>query len=89
MKGVSTIIATIFMVVMTIGLVSVAYMYMANLIPVNNGHCTNETIERPCCLNYMKEKTCYDGSTYIKFDVWKNYCVDVPHFENITRERCA
>ena len=60
MKGVSTIFATIIMVVITIGLISVAYMYMTGLMPANNGHCTNETIERPCCLNSMKEKICYD-----------------------------
>jgi len=32
MKGISTIIATIMMVVITIGLVSVAYLYMSGLI---------------------------------------------------------
>jgi FlaG/FlaF family flagellin (archaellin) len=32
MKGVSTIIATIIMVVITLGLISVAYLYMAGLI---------------------------------------------------------
>ena len=32
MKGISTIIATIIMVVITIGLISVAYLYMSGLI---------------------------------------------------------
>jgi hypothetical protein len=32
MKGISTIIATIMMVVITIGLISVAYLYMSGLI---------------------------------------------------------
>ena len=37
MKGISTIIATIIMVVITIGLISVAYLYMSGLVTSRTG----------------------------------------------------
>ena len=52
MKGISTIIATILMVVITIGLVSVAYLYMSGLITgataqniaLMDAYCSSNTI---------------------------------------------
>jgi len=81
MKGVSTIFATIIMVVITIGLITVAYLYMTEQI--HPYKCVNKTIERPCCLIYTKEKMCFTGS-YMSFGEWKSSCVDMPHFENTT-----
>jgi flagellin-like protein len=88
MKGISTIIASIILVAITIALVATAYWYMTHGTIINY-NCKEITLERPCCLGYDNNKRCYvEFEELGDFKTWKGWCVDDPHFENVTAKKC-
>lgn len=86
MKGISTIIAAIIVVVVTIGLIIVAYSYLLGLIwkPLD---CWSETKEIPCCFNLQHEEMCYVDNPK-SFTYWKEDCVETPKFTKKPVEIC-
>ena len=79
------------LVVLISFLAYLSYLYMTRLTSTKEErNCMEHTIERPCCLDYEKEKMCYDETQNFGwvFKDWKLWCVDIPHFENITRMEC-